>query len=309
MRVVFFGTPDVAAVALEALIESAHQIVAVVTQPDRPKGRSGTPHAPPAKQIATDAGIPVLQPPSPKDDGFAGALAKHAPDACAVVAYGHLLPPAVLAVPPRGTYNAHFSLLPRYRGAAPVQRAIMNGDRLTGVCVFGLEPTLDTGPILERVEVPINDDDTTGTLLARLAPIGAAALIRTLDAIEAGTARPQPQDDAQATPAPKIKPEEARIDWTQPAAAIRNRIRGLNPSPGAYTVFRDKRLKVWAAALDPRAGAPGTVVDPGGPVVASGRESLRLTDVQPEGKRRMSGPEFANGSRLSPGELLGERSS
>lgn len=307
MRVAFFGTPDVAAVALRRLIESRHDVVVVVTQPDRPRGRSAAPQPPPAKQVAIDAGIPVLQPESPKHDGFAAELAAFAPDAGAVVAYGHLLPPAVLAVPPRGTYNAHFSLLPRYRGAAPVQRAIISGDDRTGVCVFALEPTLDTGPILERVEVAIEPDDTSGTLLERLAPIGADAIIRTLDAIESGTAVPQPQDDGLATPAPKIKPEEALIDWTLPAERIRNLIRGLNPGPGAYTTFRGKRLKIWSAATGGHSGTPGAAV-PGddGFGIATPDGSLHPIEVQPEGKRRMSAAEFARGSRIDAAARFGD---
>ncbi|HVL89055.1 MAG TPA: methionyl-tRNA formyltransferase [Actinomycetota bacterium] len=309
MRVAFFGTPDVAAVALRRLIGSHHEIVVAVTQPDRPRGRSGTPQPPPAKQVAAEAGIPVLQPPTPKQDSFAPEFAAFSPDACVVVAYGHLLPPAVLAVPPRGTYNAHFSLLPRYRGAAPVQRAIMNGDDRTGVCVFLLEPTLDTGPVLERVEVAIEDDDTTGTLLARLAPIGADALVRTLDAVEDGTAEPKPQRDEAATPAPKIKPDEGEIDWSHPAERIRNLIRGLNPSPGAYTFFKGKRVKIWSAALADEPGEPGepgaAIPVAGGFAIAAGEGAIVPTELQPEGKRRMTADEFLRGYRPGPTTRFG----
>ncbi|HEX9697108.1 MAG TPA: methionyl-tRNA formyltransferase [Actinomycetota bacterium] len=307
MRVAFFGTPDVAAVALRRLITSPHDVVVAVTQPDRPRGRSGTPQAPPAKQVALDAGIPVLQPDTPKQDGFAVELAAFAPDACGVVAYGHLIPPVVLSVPPRGTYNAHFSLLPRYRGAAPVQRAIIDGETRTGVCVFLLEPTLDTGPILERAEVTIEDDDTTGTLLARLGPIGAEALVRTFDAVEAGTASPQPQDDAEATPAPKIQPGEAEIDWRLPAERIRNLIRALNPNPGAYTTFRGKRLKIWVATPGDETGEPGSaILTDEGFAIAAGSGSIHPIEVQPEGKRRMTGGEFARGARPQTGTHFGQ---
>jgi methionyl-tRNA formyltransferase len=306
MRVVFFGTPSIATPPLQALLDSAHQVVAVVTQPDRAKGRSGAPVAPPVKQLAEQHSIPALQPETPKQPEFAAQLASFTPDVCAVVAYGHLLPPAVLAVPPKGTVNVHFSLLPRYRGAAPVQRAIMNGDTQTGVCVFVLEPTLDTGPMILRVPVPIEPDDTTGSLMERLAPVGATALVAALDEIEAGTAAPVEQDDTHASPAPKIKPEEAQIDWTRPAPEIRNAIRGLNPNPGAFTWFRSKRVKIWSAALAPGGGSPGEVLPEAEPVtVAAGTGALRILELQPEGKRRMSPEEFLRGARLQQGERFG----
>lgn len=291
---------------LRALVASRHEVAAVVSRPDRPRGRHGAPQPPPVKQVAVASGIPVVQPASPKDDGFAATLAGFRPDACAVVAYGHLLPETVLRVPPKGTVNAHFSLLPRYRGAAPVQRAIMAGDAETGVCVFLLEPTLDTGPILHRVVVPIAADDTTGTLLEKLAPIGAAAIVRTLDALEDGTATPAAQDPAAATPAPKIRPEETRIDWTRPAAEIRDLIRALNPNPGAWTTFRGKRVKVWKAEIVPGRGSPGAVLRPGEEfVVAAGTDSLRLVEIQPEGKRPMTPDAFARGARLSDADSFG----
>ncbi|MGH2829223.1 MAG: methionyl-tRNA formyltransferase [Actinomycetota bacterium] len=306
MRVVFFGTPAIALAALEALLGSHHEVTGVVTQPDRPRGRSGAPQPSPVKDAAVAAAVPVLQPVSPKDQGFARALAARAPDACAVVAYGHLLPPAVLAIPPKGTVNVHFSLLPRWRGAAPVQRAIMAGDARTGVSVFVLEPTLDTGPVIDVTDVPIDPDDTAGTLLERLAPIGAGALLRALDAIESGQAKPVPQQSGGATPAPKIKPEEGLIDWSQPAGQIRNRIRALNPSPGAFTFFRGERLKVWAAAERPGDGSPGAFLGSADAlVVAAGDGALEVLQVQPGGKRRMSGAEFARGRRPSAEDHFG----
>lgn len=304
MRVVFFGTPDIAAFTLRRLLASRHEIAAVVTQPDKPRGRHGTPQPPPAKTAAT--GIPVLQPKTPKQEGFATELAALAPDACAVVAYGHLLPPAVLAVPPKGTVNVHFSLLPRYRGAAPVQRALMAGEAETGVSVFVLEPTLDTGPVVEQVRVAIEADDTAGTLLARLAPVGAEALVRALDALEAGTAAPIPQTDAEATPAPKIRPEEERIDWSRPAGEIVGLVRALNPNPGAYTWFRGKRVKVWQAEAAGGAGEPGLVLDHGeGFSIAAGAGAVRPIELQPDGKRRMSAAELARGWRLGAGDRFG----
>ena len=310
MRVVFFGTPEPAAVALDALLESPHDVRAVVTQPDRPKGRSKRPVPSPAKERAVAAGMPVVQPASPREPGFAETLEGFAPDVCAVVAYGHILPPDVLAVPARGFVNVHFSLLPRYRGAAPVQRAVMAGETETGVTTFLLEPTLDTGPILLVARESIAPDDTSGTLMDRLARRGAILLIDTLDAIEAGTLSPQPQDPALATPAPKTTPGEGRIDWARPAKEIVDHIRGLNPSPGAYTSYRGKQLKIWKASARPDEGKgrPGAVVAGGkdGLAVATGDGVLDLREVQLEGSKRLAAEDFVRGHRLKNGEILGE---
>src|SRR6266436_2188945 len=206
MRVVFMGTPEVAVPSLRALIESEHDVAAVVTQPDKPRGRGRGVSASPVKLLAEERGIPVLQPATPKEDGFAGALAVFEPQALAVVAYGHILPVPVLNVAP--AMNAHFSLLPRYRGAAPVQRALMDGATETGVSVFLLEPTVDTGPIVAVERVQVGQEETTGELLERLAPIGARLLVGSIDDLENGTLTPVPQTDVEASPAPKIKPEE-----------------------------------------------------------------------------------------------------
>lgn len=304
MRVVFFGTPDVALVSLHALLASRHQVVGCVTQPDRPKGRSGTPAAPPVKTLALKHDIVVLQPQTPKEEGFAQTLASLQPDVCAVVAYGHLLPQDVLGVPRKGTVNVHFSLLPKFRGAAPVQRAVMAGETETGVSIFLLEPTLDTGPVIVQQRTPIEPDDTAGSLFERLSPTGAKALLEALDSLEHNTAEPLQQDDSEATPAPKIKPEDARIDWSRHASQVRNQIRGLNPAPGAFTTLDGRRIKVWAAALAPGTGAPGDLIDP--PVtIACGDGALQILELQPEGKRRMSPEEFARGARLGPTTRFG----
>jgi methionyl-tRNA formyltransferase len=315
VRVVFFGTPEPAAVALDALVASRHEVAAAVTQPDRPRGRSGTPQPSPVKVRALEAGgLPVLQPSSPRDEGFAETLAGFRPEVCAVVAYGHILPPEVLAVPQRGTVNVHFSLLPAYRGAAPVQRAIMAGETETGVTTFLLEPTVDTGPMLVQIRERIEPDDSTGSLLERLAPIGARALVDTLDELEAGTLNAVEQDPALASPAAKIKPEEGAIDWTRPAVEIANLVRALDPSPGAYSTFRGKRVKLWRArAIDraePRAepGAePGAVVDAGreGLVVATGHGLLEVQELQQEGAKRLEASAFVRGHRPRAGETFG----
>jgi methionyl-tRNA formyltransferase len=308
VRVVFFGTPEPAAVALDALLESRHEVAAVVTQPDRPRGRSGTPVPPPAKVRALAAGLPVLQPQSPRDPGFAGSLAGYSPDVCAMVAYGHILPSEVLAVPSHGFVNVHFSLLPLYRGAAPVQRAVMAGETETGVTTFLLEPTLDTGPILVVAREPIAPEDTAGTLMQRLAVLGARLLVETLDGLEDATLDPRPQDPGLATPAPKLKPEEGKLDWERSAAELANHVRGLNPAPGAYSTFRDKRIKVWRARpLDDQEGPPGSVVDLGKDRfgVGTGDGVLEILEVQQEGNKRLDAGAFVRGHHPKPGEVLG----
>ena len=307
MRLVFFGTPAPAAVALDTLLGSRHEVAAVVTQPDRPRGRSGKPFPSEAKQRAAAAGVPVLQPASPRDAGFAEQLAAYRPDVAAIVAYGHILPPDVLAVPAKGTVNVHFSLLPAYRGAAPVQRAIMAGEEETGVTTFLLEPTLDTGPILRQVRERIDPTDSTGTLLERLAPIGARVLVETLDALEAGTAEPMPQDPSRASPAPKIKPEEGAIDWSRPAAEIVNLIRALDPAPGAYASFRGKRTKLWRArVVAAPVSTPGAVLDAGKDrlVISAGDAAVEVLELQLEGAKRLEVPAFVRGHRPKTDETF-----
>lgn len=300
MRIVFFGTPEVAVPALDALIASPHQVVATVTQPDRARGRGRGVSASAVKRRAGDAGIAVCQPTSPKQDGFCEQLRSLQPDALAVVAYGHILPRAVLEVAP--AVNAHFSLLPAYRGAAPVQRALMDGATRTGVTVFLLEPSVDSGPILRREETEIGAEEDAGSLLERLAPIGARLLVEAIDALAAGETG-IPQDAGEASRAPKITPDEQRIDWSLPAETIAARIRGLSPRPGAYTSFRGKRLLVRRTAVVDGHGTPGTML--GGAVVATGERALELLEVQPEGKRVMSGDDFVRGYRPEQGTCLG----
>jgi methionyl-tRNA formyltransferase len=305
MRVVFMGTPDVAVPSLRTLIDSEHDVAAVVTQPDKPRGRGRGVSASPVKQLAEAHGIPVLQPASPKEDGFADALAVFEPQAFAVVAYGHILPAAVLDVAP--AMNAHFSLLPRYRGAAPVQRALMDGATETGVSVFLLEPTVDTGPVVAVERVDVGPEETAGELLERLAPIGARLLVRSIDDLERGTLTPVPQTDSEASPAPKIKTEEAQIDWRHPATDLANLVRALNPQPGAFTTARGKRLLVWRARPVEAAGDPGRILEAGpGLIVATGSGGLSLTEVQLEGKRVLPAEEFLRGTRLETGRPLAE---
>lgn len=313
MRVAFLGTPDVAVPALRSLIEADDiDVAAVITNPDRSRGRSKRLVPPPVKVLALDAGIEVWQPARPRE--VLDDLRSLEVDACAVVAYGALLPVDVLAAGGAGFVNLHFSLLPRWRGAAPVQHAIRAGDDVTGVTTFVLDEGMDTGAVLRRQEVPIRPDDSTGTLLERLADIGAPTLTESLRALVAGE-QPVPQDDDGATLAPKITPTDVEIDFREPCEVVDRLVRSADPAPGASTRFRDRRLKVFGAIPvhpdgppdPPATSIPGTVVHRSreGVVVACGEGTVRLDDVQPEGKARMDGAAFANGYRPEVGEMLG----
>ena len=250
-------------------------------------------------KVAADAhGVPVLQPEKARDPDFHDRLRAIAPDCCVVVAYGKILPASLLAIPPLGFVNIHFSLLPAYRGAAPVQRALMDGVTETGVSIMVLTESMDEGPVLATASIPVGEDDTAGEVGDRLAEVGAGLLVETLDAYAAGSIKPVEQDHESATYAPKITNEETRIDWTQPTERIRNLVRALNPVPGAWTTLGEARLKVYAVAPD--AGAdlePGELQAGDGLIVGTGDGAVALLEVQPAGKRRMSGDEFARGLR------------
>ncbi|MFA9429123.1 methionyl-tRNA formyltransferase [Egicoccus sp. AB-alg2] len=309
MRVAFLGTPEVAVPALDALVAAGDVEVAVVlTNPDRPKGRSRTPVAPPVKQAALAHGLEVWQPAKPSEvlDEFAALQV----DACAVVAYGALLPKRFLEAGGRGFVNLHFSLLPRWRGAAPVQHALRAGDERTGITTFVLDEGMDTGPILDRVVVPIDPDESAGDLLARLARLGAPVLVDSIRRLVAGE-EPVAQPAEGATLAPKITPDDVRIDWRAPARAVVDLVRSADPAPGAHTTWRGRRLKVLATRATDTTGEPGTVVARTGEgvEVAAGDGAVLLRRVQPEGKAAMDGVAFANGYRPEPGERLGEYAS
>lgn len=299
------GTPQAAVPALRAL-HAAHEVAAVYTQPDKPKGRGRQVQPSPVKQTAQELGVDVVQPRTLRDDDAVAELARFRPEAIAVVAYGKILPASVLELPARGCLNVHFSLLPRWRGAAPVARAILAGDTSTGVTTMLMDEGLDTGPMLRQIEEPIGRDDTTGTLTARLAERGAELLLVTLDDVAAGRAQPRPQPDEGVTYADKIEGDEAELDWGAPATTLERTVRALDPAPGAFTRLGSGRVKVWRAAVVAGAGEPGTVasIDADGPVVQAGEQRLRLLDVQPEGKRRMTGAEFVRGHPLKPGDTL-----
>ena len=312
MKLAFAGTPEFAALVFDALAGSDHMIEAVFTRPDARAGRGRRVVESAVKQRATAAGIEVFQPPTMRSPEAASTLAALDLDALIVAAYGLLLPPPVLAAPRLGCINVHASLLPRWRGAAPVHHAILAGDRKTGVSIMRMDVGLDTGPILSARTCPIRAEDTTGSLTLRLAALGAATLLDTLSALTAGAAEPWPQDEARATSAPRIVKSRAVIDWARPAAEIERAIRAFDPWPVAHTFLAGEdgsALRVWRAGLargDP-AQAPGTVLrcDETGLVVAASPGAVAITEIQPPGGRRMSAAELVRGRRLAPGARLG----
>lgn len=309
MRIVFLGSGTFAIPSLEALLDAGHEVAAVVTQPDKEKGRGRALSPPPLKPVALARGIAVVQPPRIKAPEALAALRAFAPEVQVVVAYGQILPRAVIDVAPRGTVNVHGSVLPRYRGAAPVQWAIVNGETETGVTTMLIDEGMDTGPILLTRTTPIGGHETATVLEARLARMGAELLVETLAGLHRGTVHPVAQDATRATYAPLIRKEDGRLDWTQPAAAIERRVRGFSPWPGAVTTLAGRELKVLGARVEgDGTSAPGTVtaVDRRGLVVACGAgTTLRLLEVQPESRKPMPAAAFAAGARLVPGARLG----
>ncbi len=295
--------------ALDALLASGHEVVAVLTRPDARAGRGRALSRSPVAQRADAAGVPVLQPRSPREPEFLEQLAGLAVDCAPVVAYGALVPQAALDVPRHGWVNLHFSLLPAWRGAAPVQHAIMAGDQITGACTFRLEAGLDTGPVYGTVTEPIGPRDTAGDLLTRLAGSGAQLLLATLDGIEAGALVAQPQPAEGISLAPRIEAADARVDWSLPAHVVDRRIRGVTPAPGAWTTWRGDRLRIGPVVpvTDGPALAAGEVsVAAGGVHVGTGDgRSVRLGDVQPAGKRLLPAADWARGARPAPGERVG----
>ena len=287
--------------SLDALVASDAEVVAVVTNPDRPAGRGMELRPPPVKVRASALGLEVLQPETARDPAVAESLTSFGVDVAVVVAYGKILPVSLLEIPPRGFVNVHFSLLPAYRGAAPVQRAVMDGLTETGVSIMVLTEGMDEGPLLATEATAIGAEDTAGTVGDRLADVGAGLLVRSLPNYVAGTLEPREQDHARATYAPKLTTEEARIDWSRPAPRIVDHIRGLNPVPGAWSTLGGDRLKVWRVAIAERTDLEPAELDAdGGLTVGTGEGALELVDVQLRGKRRMSGAELARGLRLGP---------
>lgn len=304
MRIVFFGTPGFAATSLRTLLNEKFPVVGVVTQPDKPQGRSRSALvAPPVKLIAQAAGLPVLQPARPVGDLFLAALRRLEAELGVVVAYGHVLKREVLQHFPRGLVNVHASLLPRFRGAAPIQHAILAGERETGVSIMQMEEGLDTGPVLHRVATSIGGNETAGELSARLAELGGTALVETLSLLSAGLARPQPQDHAAATYAPKIDREMARLDWTRDATALARQIRAFDPAPGGWSTLDQAPVKFFGAATAEGSGPPGTVLGLGDRiVVACGGGTLTVREVQPAGRSRMTAEAWARGRGIIQGQ-------
>jgi methionyl-tRNA formyltransferase len=300
MRLVFAGTPEVAVPSLDAVAASPHELVGVVTRPDAPAGRGRKLVASPVARRAEELGVPVLKPDHPRDPGFQAALRDLAPDCCPVVAYGALLPESALDIPRHGWVNLHFSLLPAWRGAAPVQHAIWHGDEVTGATTFRIVKEMDAGPTYGVMTETVRPTDTAG---------GAQLLVATLDGIESGDveARPQPVDGVSL--APKIRVEDAEVDWTEPAAAVDRRIRACTPGPGAWTTFEGERLKVGPAVIEANVGSlpPGTLeVGKTAVLVGTGSLPVRLGEVRPHGRKQMPAADWARGVRVESGARFGE---
>ncbi len=310
MRLVFMGTPDFAVASLEALLQSDDSVVGVVTQPDRPKGRGQVLTPSPVKLLAQRANIPLLQPLKMKDSEFLQTLAGWKPDLIAVTAFGRILPPAILSLPPRGCINVHGSLLPKYRGAGPIQWAIINGETETGITTMLMDEGMDTGAMLLQEAIPIAADDTAGTLSPRLAELGGRLLVETIARVKTGTLVPRPQDSSRTTLAPLLTKEDGVIDWTLPAIALANRVRGLSPWPGAYTaVAGGDRWTIWRALAlpGPTTKPPGVVVAVTNEAihVATGEGVLALLELQPANSRRMAVSQYLAGHTLAVGLQLG----
>ncbi|MFE5298666.1 methionyl-tRNA formyltransferase [Streptomyces sp. NPDC056632] len=309
MKLVFAGTPEVAVPALDALLASGrHEVAAVVTRPDAPAGRGRRLVASPVAQRAEEAGIEVLKPEKPRDEAFLARLREIAPDCCPVVAYGALLPRVALDIPAHGWVNLHFSLLPAWRGAAPVQHAVMAGDEVTGASTFQIEEGLDSGPVYGVVTEDVRPTDTSGDLLTRLAFAGAGLLAATMDGIEDGALKAVPQPADGITLAPKIQVEDAHVDFAAPALRVDRVVRGCTPAPGAWTLFRGERLKLIQVALLPDRTdlAPGELAAAKNNVhVGTGSHAVELLWVQPQGKKPMKAADWARGVRIAPGERVG----
>lgn len=299
MRVIFMGTPDFAVPSLQKLLERGDEVCAVFTQPDKPKGRGHKLQPPPVKELALERGIPVYQPATLREEEIQRQIRGLSPDVIVVAAYGKLLPKAVLDIPRLGCVNVHGSLLPRYRGAAPIQWAVINGDETAGVTTMFMGEGMDTGDMLLKAETAIGPEETAGELFDRLKVLGAGLLGETLDRLEQGSLKRIPQDDALASRAPMLTKEMSQLDWRRPAKELHDLIRGLNPWPGAWAVLDGKRLKLYASRVRPEAGEPGALAAAAdGPLVYCGEGSLLLTEVQTENGKRMSGKEYLLGHPL-----------
>ena len=310
MRIVFMGTPDFSVGTLEAILAAGHQVAAVVTQPDKPKGRGKALQATPVKEAALAHGLTVYQPRKVREDSFLEELKKINPDVIVVVAFGQIIPRTILELPKFGCINVHASLLPKYRGAAPIQWAVIDGEEVSGVTIMRMDAGLDTGDMLSKVEVPLAEDETGGSLFDKLSDAGARQLVQTLDRLEDGTVQPEKQPEESPTGyARMITKADGLIDWTKDAKSIERLIRGLNPWPSAFTRLEGKNLKIWKAAVQEQDSglAPGTVISAGreGLSVQTGQGRLNILELQLEGKKRMEADAFLRGCTLETGAVLG----
>jgi len=309
MRLVFLGTPPFAVPTLERILDAGHEVLAVYTQPDRPKGRGQELVAPAVKQAAERRSLLVRQPERIRRPEVVAELRELQPDAMVIVGYGQIVPQSIIDIPPLGIINVHASLLPKYRGAAPVQWAIARGESVTGVTTMRIDAGLDTGDILLACETPIGEDETAIELGPRLAVMGADLLVETLEGLQAGSIQPVKQDNALATLAPILRKEDGLIDWRLPAREVHNKVRGFVPWPGAYTWFRGQTLQAWRARLaETGAGKPGTLsaADRRLLVNCGGGTSIELLEVQIEGRRKVAADAFLNGQHVKAGERLGK---
>ncbi len=307
MRLIFLGTPAFAVPTLERMVAAGHEVLLVVTQPDRPRGRAQLAAAPPVKQAAVRLGLPVYQPERVRRPEPVEFLRAIAVDAMVVVGYGQIIPQSIIDMAPLGIINVHGSLLPAYRGAGPIQWAILNGETRTGVTTMRIDAGLDTGDMLLKAETDIGPDESAVELGQRLAPMGADLLVETLAGLVEGRIVPQQQDNARATYAPLLKKEDGRIDWTREAPQIHNQVRGLQPWPGASTIFRGQALHIWKSRVHSGSShGAGNFASVKPPVVSCGKGALELVEVQLEGRKRMPAADFANGQRLTENESLGE---
>ncbi len=307
LKVVFMGTPDFAVPSLKKLVEKGYDVKLVITQPDKPAGRGKKLTPPPVKVAAKELGIPVYQPERVKDnEELRGKLLSINPDLIVVAAYGKILPEWLLNIPKYGTINVHASLLPRYRGASPIQWALLNGEEETGVTIMKVIPELDAGDIISQRRVKIEREDNAKTLHDKLAEVGAELLVETIPLYVSGKLKPVPQNEEEATYCPQIKKEMGEIDWTRSSREIFNQIRAFTPWPSAYTTFRGKRVKILKAEPVEGSGKPGEVIEAGRElIVATGKGALRVERLRPEGRKEISGEEFVRGYRVKPGDLFG----
>jgi methionyl-tRNA formyltransferase len=309
LKIIFLGTPEFACPTLQALVESSHQVIGVVTQPDRPKGRGQKLTPPPVKALASSKNLPIFQPEKIRDPAMIQACQGLKPDIIIVVAYGQILPQSLLSIPLRGCVNLHGSLLPKYRGAAPIARAILAGEARTGVTTMLMDAGMDTGPILLTEEEPITQGDTSGILHDRLAQIGARLVLKTLEGLGKGTITPRPQDHSQATYAPKILKDEGKIDWQVPAAKLLNLLRAFDPWPGAFTYWQGAMLKLFRPSVveENTRETPGTIVraSADGLAIATLRGTLVVSELQAENRSRMKVKNFLQGHPLTSGIQLG----